>query len=483
MSGGRDSREVIVMDPFMSVVDTAAFLRTGQVSAREVVASVLARIERLEPTLRSFVTVAAEQALCEADALDAKRLRGEALGLLHGVPIGVKDTIETAGIRTTYGSTLYDRHVPGEDQLCVARLRAAGAIIIGKTNTPEFAIGPFTYNKLAGLCVNPHDVEKTPGGSSGGSAAALAAGLCTAAVGSDFGGSLRVPASFCGVVGFRTSPGRVPQYPKPAAWDTLSVNGPMTRNVRDTALVLAVMAGPDARDPISVAESGESLLLPQSPAPIPGLRVAWSSDLGSIPVQKAVRAACEGAVARFPSLGWTVEEAHPDITGITEFWNAVRAFLILPLYHRTVMEHRDVLSESLVWNVEHYAKLTALEVGLAEQARTRFYHHVRELLTRFDLLVTPAVSVEPWAAGVPFPTHVDGVPVANYYDWAKLSWVVSVTGLPALSVPCGRTASGMPVNLQIVGPYLSERRVLAAAQALESELGLDLRPPPPYGSA
>jgi amidase len=471
------------MDPFMSVVDTAALLRTGRVSARETIAATLGRIERLEPTLRSFVTVAAEEALREADALDAKRLRGETLGLLHGVPIAVKDTIETAGIRTTYGSTLYSRHVPIEDQLCVARLRASGAIIIGKTNTPEFAIGPFTYNKLAGLCLNPHNIEKTPGGSSGGSAVALAAGLCAGAVGSDFGGSLRVPASFCGVVGFRSSPGRVPQYPKPAAWDTLNINGPMTRNVRDAALLLAVMAGPDARDPTSVAESGDSLLLPPSPAPMAGLRIAWSADLGAIPVQKAVRAACEGAVARFPSLGWTVEEAHPDISGVTDFWNLLRAFLILPLHHRTVMEQRDLISESIVWNVEHYAKLTALEVGLAEHARTCFYHHVREFLTRYDLLVTPAVSVEPWAAGVPFPAHIDGVPVANYYDWAKLSWVFSVTGLPALSVPCGRTASGMPVNLQIIGPYLSERRVLAAAQTLEGELALDLRPPMPYGGA
>ena len=266
----------------------------------------------------------------------------------------------------------------------------------------------------------------------------------------------------------------------PRPWEAISAG--RSESLRASAVSSAFGHPPDGSHSIRSRQPG-TLLLPQSPAPIPGLRVAWSSDLGSIPVQKAVRAACEGAVARFPSLGWTVEEEQPDITGITEFWNAVRAFLILPVYHRTVMEHRDVLSESLVWNVEHYAKLTALEVGLAEQARTRFYHHVREFLTRFDLLVTPAVSVEPWAAGVPFPTHVDGVPVANYYDWAKLSWVVSVTGLPALSVPCGRTASGMPVNLQIVGPYRGERRVLAAAQALESELGLDLRPPPPYGSA
>jgi amidase len=469
------------MDPFTSLADTADLVRSGQASAREVTAAALARIERLDLTLRCFITVAAERALADADALDAKRRRGEPLGSLHGVPVAVKDTIETAGIRTTYGSTLHEQNVPAEDELCVERLRAAGAIIIGKTNTPEFAIGPFTFTKLAGLTLNPHDAAKTPGGSSGGSAAAVAAGLCAGAVGSDFGGSLRVPASFCGIVAFRTSPGRVPQYPKLAAWDTLNINGPMTRTVRDTALMLAAMAGPDARDPTSVAESGDSLLLPAVPAPVRGLRVAWSPDLGSIPVQKSVRAACERAVARLGGLGWTIEEAHPDIAGVTDFWNKIRAFLVLHTHHRNVAEHRDRISQSIVWNVEQYAHLTALEVGLAEQERTKFYHRIREFLLRYDLLITPAVSVEPWQAGVPYPTEIDGAPVANYYDWAKLSWTFSVTGLPALSVPCGKTESGMPVNLQIVGPYLGERKVLTAAQALEAELALDLRPPPPYG--
>ena len=470
------------MNPFASLVDTADLVRSGQVSAREVTAAALGRIERLDPTLKCYITVAAERALAEAEALDTRRRRGEPLGLLHGVPVAIKDTIETAGIRTTYGSTLHEHHIPAEDELCVERLRAAGAIIIGKTNTPEFAIGPFTFTKLAGLTLNPHDTSKTPGGSSGGSAAAVAAGLCAGAVGSDFGGSLRVPASFCGLVAFRTTPGRVPQYPKLAAWDTLNINGPMTRTVRDAAVMLAAMAGPDARDPTSIAEPGDSLLLPPVPEPVRGLRIAWSPDLGSIPVQRSVRAACERAVARFGNLGWTVEEAHPDITGVTEFWNTVRAFLVLHTHHRNVAEHRDRISESIVWNVEQYAHLTALDVGLAEQARTKFYHRMRRFLTDYDLLVTPAVSVEPWKAGVPYPAEIDGVPVANYYDWAKLSWTFSVTGLPALSVPCGRTESGLPVNLQIVGPYLGERKVLAAAQALEAELALDLRPPPPIGT-
>ncbi len=466
---------------FTSLVDLAARVRAGEISAREVTQATLDRIDRLDTALRCYVTVARERALADADRLDDRQRRGEPLGPLHGVPVGIKDTLETAGIRTTYGSTLYAEHVPAEDELSVERLRAAGAVVVGKTNTPEFAIGAFTWNPIAGLCRNPHDPEKTPSGSSGGSAAALAAGLCAGAVGSDFGGSLRGPASFCGVVAFRTSPGRVPQYPKLAAWDTLNINGPMARSVRDTALLLAVMAGPDPRDPISITEPGEGFVLPPEPAPLRGLRVAWSADLGEVRVQRSVRTACERALARCAALGWTVEEARPDVTGVAELWARLRAFLVLHTHARRVAEHRERLSEAIVWNVEQFRELTAVEVGLAEQARTRFYHRMREFLARYDLLITPAASVEPWPAGVPYPTEIDGEPVANYYAWAGLTSTFSVTGLPVLALPCGRTESGMPVGLQLIGPFLGERKVLAAARALEAELGLDMRPPPPFG--
>jgi len=465
----------------MTLSDTVALVRSRKASAREVTVATLARIERLDPQLKCYITVAADAAMTDADALDAKQRRGEPLGLLHGVPIAFKDTIETARIRTTYGSPLYAQNVPAEDQLCVERLRVAGAIIIGKTNTPEFAIGAHTWTTFVGACRNPHNTQKTPGGSSGGSAAAAAAGLCAGAVGSDFGGSLRIPASFSGIVAFRTCPGRVPQYPKLSAWDTLNVNGPMTRTVRDAALMLAVMAGPDDRDPTSITEPGDAFLPSPVPLPMRGLRVAWSSDLGSCPVQKSVLQVCQRAAARLEDLSWTVEETHPDISGVAEVWNRLRAFLILHTHRRHVLEHGDRLNPHLVWNVEQYAGLSAFEVGLAEQQRAKLYHRMREFLARYDLLITPAVSVEPWDAGVPFPKEVDGIPVVNYYDWAKLSWTFSVTGFPALSLPCGKTGSGMPVGLQIIGPYRGERRVLAAAQAIEEELALDLRPPAPYG--
>jgi amidase len=469
------------MNPFVSLTELCARLRAGEVSAREVTEATLRRIERLDPGLRAYVTVAADRALAEADRLDARRRRGEPPGPLHGVPVAVKDTLETAGIRTTYGSRLYRAHVPAEDQLCVERLRAAGAIVVGKTSTPEFSIGPMTWNELSGLCLNPHDPTRTCGGSSGGSAVAVAAGLAAAAVGSDLGGSLRVPASFCGVVAFRTSPGRVPQHPKAAAWDTLNVNGPMARTVRDAALVTAVMAGPDPRDPTAIAEPGTRLLEGGPPRAGP-LRVAWSPDLGTVPVQPAVRAACARAVGRMARAGWAVEEAHPDVTGVGEIWTRVRPFLILHSHHERVAAHRALIGRGVVERVEQYARLGALEVGLAEQARTRLYHGMRQFMAGYDLLVTPAASVEPWAAGEPLPPGPDGRPVDNPHDWETLTWAFTLTGLPALSLPCGRTEAGLPVGLQLVGRHREERTVLAAAEALEAELGLDMRPPAPWGA-
>jgi amidase len=464
------------VNPFASVVELSARLRSGELSAREGTEATLRRIERLDPELRAYVTVAADRALAEADQLDARRLRGETPGALHGVPVAVKDTIETAGIRTTYGSLLYRDHVPATDQLCVERLRAAGAIVIGKTNTPEFNVGPRTWNPMTGLCLNPQDVTRTCGGSSGGSAAAVAAGLCAAALGSDLGGSLRVPASFCGVVAFRTSPGRVPQHPKVAAWETLNVNGPVTRSVRDATLLVATMAGPDPRDPISITEPGTALLPADDTRRSAPLRVAWSPDLGAVPVQPSVRAACERALARLARAGWTVEEAHPDVTGVTEVWTRLRGFLVLHSHHEKVTAHRALLAPGLVERIEQYRALDALEVGQAEQARTRLFHGLRRFMERYDLLVTPAASVEPWAVGESLPPGAE-----NPYGWELLTWIFTLTGSPTLSMPCGRTETGIPIGMQLIGRYRDERTVLAAAAAAEAELGLDMRPPAPWG--
>ena len=353
------------MDPFTSVCEIASLLWFGRVSAREVIATALERIERFDGTLGSFITVVGERALGEADVLDRRRGRGEPLGRLHGVPIAVKDTIETAGIRTTYGLAVYGASIPAEDQLCVVRLRAEGAVVIGKTSTPPLGVGPVTANALSGVCRNPHDPSRTPGGSSGGSAAAVAAALCAAAVGSDLGGSLRTPASFCGIVACRASPSCVPQYPRARAWETLNVNGPMTRSVRDAALLLAVMAGPDARDPTSLAASPDRLLLPPEQVPVRGLRVAWSPDLGWAPVQRTVRAACEAAVGRLARAGWAVEEAHPDVSGALEAWIPLRAAAVLSAHHRVVAEHRERIDPGIVANVERGAQLAALDLGLA----------------------------------------------------------------------------------------------------------------------
>jgi amidase len=470
------------MNPFTSLCDIASLLRSGRVSAREVVAAALWRIERLDGALSAFISVARERALADAAALDESRGRGEPLGRLHGVPIAVKDTLETARIPTSYGLEVFRGSVPVEDQLCVARLRAEGAVVIGKTSTPPLGVGPVTVNALSGVCRNPHDPTRTPGGSSGGSAAAVAACLCAGAVGSDLGGSLRTPASFCGIVAFRASPGRVPQYPRATAWETLNVNGPMTRSVRDAALMLVVMAGPDARDPTSFAEQAHGLLLPPEPAPVRDLRVAWSPDLGWAPVQRSIRAVCGAAVARLARAGWAIEEAHPDVSDALEAWIPVRAAAVLSAHHRVVAEHRELIDADVVANVERGVALTALALGRAEQARTRLFHLWRQFFTRYDLLLTPTVGVEPWLVEQWLPADVDGIPMSDYYAWQALNWTVSTVGLPALSLPCGRTDTGLPVGLQLVGPYKGERAVLAAAQAIEAELALDSRPPAPFGA-
>jgi amidase len=465
------------VNPFESLVELSARLRSGEVSVRESTEATLRRIGRLDPDLRAYVTVAADRALADSDRLDARRLRGESLGLLHGVPLAVKDTIETAGIRTTHGSLLYRDHVPVADQLCVERLRAAGAVIVGKTNTPEFNVGPRTWNPMSGLCLNPQDVARTCGGSSGGSAAAVAAGLCSAALGNDLGGSLRVPASFCGVVAFRTSPGRIPQYPKVAAWETLNIHGPMTRSVRDAALLVATMAGPDPRDPISIAEPGTSLLEADGGRRSRPVRVAWSPDLGAVAVQPSVRAVCARALGRLARAGWIVEVAHPDVTGVTEIWTRLRPFLILHSHHEKVRAHRALLAPGLVERVEQYRALNALELGLAEQARTRLFHELRRFMERYDLLITPAASVEPWAVAESLPAGAN-----NPYGWELLTWVFTLTGSPALSMPCGRTEAGIPIGMQLVGRYRDEKTVLAAAADAEAELALDMRPPAPWGT-
>jgi amidase len=440
------------------------------VSPLDVMQAVLARIERVNPRLNAYCTVAAEQALDAAKkATAAARRRSARLGPLHGVPVSIKDLTPTKGIRTTWGSKIYEHHVPTEDALVVERLKAAGAIVVGKTNTPEFGAGANTFNEVFGPTRNPWNPALTCGGSTGGGAVALATGMGPIAQGSDLGGSLRLPASFCGVVGFRTSPGCVPVYPTAVAWDPWSVQGPMARTVGDVALTLSTMAGPDARAPISYPVDTRALLAAVRRPSVKGLRVAWGGDLGVTPVDDEVRAICRRAADVFRRLGARVEDAHPDYAGLAEIVLTSRGAAMVARHEEKLPKWRDQMQENLVKNIEQGLRLTPSDIGRAERLRTELWHRVRTFQDDYDLILTPTAAVPPYPLELRSgPTSINGTPMRNYIEWAFTTYAFTVVGVPAISVPCGFTQSGLPVGLQIVGRWRDEASVLRAAAAFEA---------------
>jgi amidase len=463
---------------FLPATELAALLRRREVSAREVVRAHLDQIERVNPQVNAIVTLVAERALEEARAADDRLAAGEPVGPLHGLPMAIKDTHETAGIRTTHGSPILADHIPERDELVVERVRAAGAIVLGKTNTPEFAAGSHTFNPLFGLTRNPYDLSRSAGGSSGGSAAALACGMTPLADGSDMGGSLRNPASFCNVVGLRPSPGRVPTWPSAAPWSTLSVQGPMARTVADAALLLSVQAGPDARSPIAIEQPGAPFAAGLD-GELAGLRVAWSPDLGgAVSVDVAVADALAAQVAVFEELGCTVEQDCPDFAGAEDVFRMLRAWL----FDLSLGGHRDrwpeLLKESIVWNVDEGRKLTGGDLARAERLHAELFHRVRAFFGRYDLLLLPVSQVVPFDAALEYPATVGGQEQQTYLDWMRSAYFVTATGCPALSVPAGFTADGLPVGLQVVGPHHGDLAVLQAGYAFEQATHHQLRRPP-----
>lgn len=453
---------------FTPATKLARLIRQKKVSPVEVVRAVLDRIERVNPKLNAYCTVVAERALKAARHAESAVMKKKALGPLHGVPVSIKDLVPTAGIRTTWGSKIYEHHVPDEDGLVVERLKAAGAIVIGKTNTPEFGAGANTYNAVFGPTRNPWNPALTCGGSSGGAAVALATGMGPLAQGSDLGGSLRIPAAFCGVVGFRTTPGLVPVYPSQLGWDTYSVQGPMARTVADTALMLAAISGPDERVPISFpADTREFVRAVNTPS-VKGLRVAWSPDLGIAPVEREVKQVAETAAKVFARLGARVEDGHADFSTVQEIIRVSRGLRMAALHADKLAKWREVMNPNLVWNIEQGLKLSAEDVGRAETLRTELWGRVRTFFSRYDLLLTPTVAVLPFPVEIPYPKEVNGRPMANYIEWVLPTYAFTVVGLPAISVPAGWTADGLPVGLQIVGRWRGEASVLRAAAAFET---------------
>jgi len=463
---------------FVPATRLVALIRRRSVSPLEVTQAVLDRIERVNPTLNAYCTVAADQALAAARAATRALHRASVLGPLHGVPVSIKDLTPTKGLRTTYGSKIYEHHVPDEDGLIVTRLRAAGAIVIGKTNTPEFGAGGNTYNDVFGPTRNPWNRALTCGGSTGGGAAALAAGLGPLAQGSDLGGSLRTPAAFCGVVGFRTSPGLVPVYPVVLGWDTYGVQGPMARTVADTALMLSVIAGPDPRAPLSYDADPRAFTAAVKRPSVKNLRIAWSPDLGVTPVEAEIRRVCEAATGVFRTLGARVETAHPDFDGLEEIVLTSRGARMVGLHDEKLPAWRGVMQENLVRNIDQGLALRAQDIGRAERLRTALWHRVRQFFERYDLIVTPTTAVLPFPVEVKFPTTVDGRPMANYIQWLLPTYAFTVIGVPVISVPCGFSRDGLPVGLQIAGRWRAEAAVLRAAAAFEEAAPwAHLRPP------
>jgi amidase len=462
---------------FLPAVELGRRIRARELSARDVMTAHLAQIERFNPTVNAIVTLVTEQAMLAAAAADEALAHGEPVGPLHGLPVAHKDLFPTKGIRTTYGSRIFNDHVPGEDAAIVERLRAAGAITIGKTNTPEFGAGSQTFNDVFGATLDPYDLSKTCGGSSGGAAVALACGMIPIADGSDMGGSLRNPAAFCNVVGLRPSFGRVPSWPEPFGYSSLSVNGPMARTVADVALMLSAIAGPDPRSPIAIDEPGSRFAVPLD-RDFRGVRIAWSRDLGGLPVDGRIAAALDAVRSVFEDLGCIVEEAEPDLSGADDVFRILRAWQMEATRGPLLRDHPGLVKDTVAWNIEEGRKLTGPDLGRAELLRTEIFHRVRAFFDRYEFLVCPVTQVPPFDVREEYVTRINGEAMETYIDWMKSCYLISVTGGPAISVPGGFTPDGLPVGLQIVGRHRDEFGVLQLAYAFESLTNFWKRRPP-----
>ena len=451
-----------------SAFDLAALIRQKELSPIEVISALLDRIDHINPKINAYVTVCAEQALADARAAEKRATQGKDLGPLHGVPFSVKDVTLTQGVRTTMGSKLRANCIPTEDAALVARLKRAGGIMLGKTNTPEFATIPYTENSLFGVTRNPWNLARAVGGSSGGAAAAMAAGLCPLATGNDAGGSIRIPASCCGVVGLKPQYGRVPNYPIHHQWESINHEGPITRTVKDAALMLDIMAGPHWGDRFSLPEPGA--FLNSLDKNVAGLRAGWSPDLGYAKVGQEVKRGCERAVANFLDLGMQIEEAAPEI-GFQEktYLTIINAELAAMFSMLGPIEKIcDRLEPQLAERIEQAKMITTDEYLKAGFARRELSARIGEFFTRYDLLLTPTIGVTAWPIGLPnrIVDEVDGEKVSSR-DWL-LTYPFNLSGHPAISLPIGFSSEGLPIGLQIVGPAHAEATVLRAAFAYEA---------------
>lgn len=440
----------------------AEAIRKRSIRSRDLVEACLERIEHRDDRLQAFITVCGDQALAQADAADRALARGEILGPLHGIPVGVKDNTATAGIRTTYGSRIREHFVPDTDELVVARLRQAGAIILGKTNTPEFACGAVCTNPLRGPTANPWNLDYSSGGSSGGSAAAVADGMIPLAQGTDLGGSVRTPASFCGIVGFRPTPGGIPSVPKALPWNGLSAHGILARTVRDARLAFTALSGPDPRDPLSmgmpIAAGGD---------PVAGLRIAHCADMGFAVIHSEVRGVFDAAIERMRALGLDLTTGAPETAGAQQAFETVRAANLHFSFSGMCREHRDLCTPSFAWNVERGAGITAHDLLRAEALRGKVYQSFVRFFQDYDILAAVSASVPPFLNTQEDVLEIEGTPMANIIDYLRVTYLISLVGFPSISIPCGFTRDGLPVGLQLIARPHCEDMLLTLAAELE----------------
>jgi amidase len=461
---------------FMRAVDMARLIREKKLSAREVMQAHLKQISRVNSKVNAVVTLVPEDQLtAQAAAADESLAKGKSLGPLHGIPVGAKDLHETAGIRTTYGSPLHRDFIPDFDCRVVQREKAAGGIVIGKTNVPEFGLGSQTFNPVFGPTRNPYDVSKTCGGSTGGGAVSLACGMVPLADGSDMGGSLRNPPNFCNVVGIRPSPGRVSDIPTRLGWFTLSVPGPVARNVTDCAFLLSVQAGYDHHSPISIDQSGEQFAKPLE-RNFKGVRVAMFKDLG-LPWNPEVKTGVKAQAKVFESLGCIVEEAEPDLTDANEAFMAWRHWSTELSFGDLLATHGDQLNEYIHWHVEEGRKLTGPYLSRVEAKRYALFQRLAAFMSKYEFFVLPVNQVLPFDVNVHYPTEIAGTKMENYIAWMKSAYYISAAGNPAMSVPCAFSQGGLPIGIQIVGRHHDDFGVLQLGYAFEQATNIGKRRP------
>ena len=450
----------------LSAVELRRRIGTKELSPVELLDACIDRIERLNPAVNAVTAVCYERAREEAKAAEKSVMRGDSLGLLHGLPTGIKDLDETGGLLTTYGSPLYRDFVPERDNAMVARVRAAGAIVVGKTNVPEFGAGANSRNFVWGATGNPFDPMLNAGGSSGGSAVALATDMLPVCTGSDTGGSLRIPAAKCGVVGFRPSPGLVPVERRSLGWTPISVVGPMGRTVEDTCLLMAPQAALDDCDPLSYPVDSREFAVPE-PRDLGSLRVAYTEDFGVSPVDASIRRVFREKIAAMRHLFRTCEEGEFDFSGADDCFDVIRAQNYAARYRDAYEKDPNSLGPNVRANYEIAARLSLADMAGAHTEQTRIFRRFQQTFRSYDLVLSPTTPVSPFPWSQLYLGEMDGKPLRNYYHWLSLTYVITLATNPAISIPCGVDHKGMPFGLQVVGPFRADRGVLGAAHAME----------------